>query len=241
MAQAAGAGEAPPTLRLWRHPGATIVGPREARLPGLAAAAEASGLPALVRPSGGALVPLDGGVLNASLVYPTDRWTIDDGYRAMYELIRTALRPLGREAEQGEVQGSFCPGEYDLAFGGRKFAGIAQRRTRLGVVVGAFLLVEGEGAHRAQRAAAFYREAGGGLTVAPEAMGSLAEALEGPITVRLVAQALTGALARLGGDVTLAPLSRAEEALADDLMDDVMARQPEGLRLCGSNHVTIDQ
>lgn len=230
IARAVGEGQAPPTLRLWRHPGAVVVGPREARLSGLAIAAAEARVPVIVRPSGGALVPLDGGVLNASLVFPTGSHTIADGYRAMYELIRTALEPLGRPVEQGEIRGSFCPGEYDLGFGRRKFAGIAQRRTRKGTIVGAFLLVEGSGAARARRAAAFYRTAGEGLTVDEGTVCSLAEALGEDVSVRVVAQTLAGALSRLTGDVRIEPLSQGEELLADDLLEDLEERQPERLR-----------
>lgn len=229
LARSVGEGQLP-TLRLWRHPGALVIGPSEGRLPGVAAAVGEAGVPALVRPSGGALVPLDGGVLNLSLAYPTESRTIDVGYRAMFALIGAALAPLGARPEKGEIAGSFCPGEYDLAVGGRKFCGIAQRRTRLGTVVGAFLLVEGTGAERARRAEAFYRTAGGDLQVREEALVALAEVLEGPVTVRLVAQAVAGALAQLSGEAVISPLTAEEELWADDGLEELMQRQPEGLK-----------
>ena len=61
--------------------------------------------------------------------------------------------------DQGEIIGSFCPGEFDLSIGGRKFCGIAQRRQQLAISVQAFLIVEGRGEEKAALARGFYETA----------------------------------------------------------------------------------
>lgn len=191
LAERVGGGELPPTLRLWRHRGAFVLGPRDARLPfareAIAWLSE-RGLSTAVRPSGGWAVPLDSGVLNVSMIFAVERagagWTyrFDTGFCAVQDLIRHALRPLGFEVVCGEVAGGYCPGASDVAVGGRKVGGISQRVAGGAAVVQAFLNVEGSGADLARLAAEFYRRATGGNpatvgapAVRPDAMASLAE------------------------------------------------------------------
>lgn len=153
------AGNLPPVLRLWRHRQALVLGYRDTRLPGWEAAAAqlaGEGYSVGVRPSGGMAVPLDPGVLNISLIYPDPAGQIDQGFRAMHRLLAAGLAALGLQADVGEVAGGYCPGESDLSCGGRKVAGVAQRRTRGGAAVQAFLLIEGEGPARGRVAARFY-------------------------------------------------------------------------------------
>lgn len=159
---AVGAGESPPLLRLWRHPRALVLGYQDTRLPAWEAAAAAfaaEGYTVGVRNSGGQAVPLDLGVLNISLIYPDLARNVDGGFAAMHQLLATALAPL--PVTRGKVAGGYCPGESDLAVHGRKIAGVAQRWRRGAGSVGAFLLVEGTGAARADVAARFYALAGG--------------------------------------------------------------------------------
>ena len=179
---AVGQGGALPTLRLWRHRRALVLGYRDTRLPGWQTAAEArrqAGWSLAVRASGGAAVPLDAGVLNLALVYPTAEFSVDQGFAAMHALIGTLCARIGLKAAPGLVTGGYCPGESDLAIDGRKFAGVSQRRQKWATLVHAFLLVEGSGAARARRAAAFYQQAAGGAPptaypqVRPEAMAAL--------------------------------------------------------------------
>lgn len=199
LTEAVGRGEAPPTLRLWRCTRAVALGHRDARLPGAGAAMAAlaaEGWTVAVRPSGGALVPLDAGVLNASLIYPDGGLDIAGGFARMHGLILRALAPLGLPVARGEVPGGYCPGDSDLSVGGRKFCGVSQRRKRLATGVHAFLLVEGAGAERGRLAAAFYARAAAGApcpVVRPEAMASLSELSGRPLTVAAVAAWLAAA------------------------------------------------
>ncbi|MCG0238481.1 MAG: biotin--protein ligase [Firmicutes bacterium] len=218
------AGKRPPTVRLWRHRGALALGHRDTRLPGWREAADriaARGYAVAVRPSGGLAVPLDPGVLNIGLFYPDPTGAVDPGFRAMHRLLAACLRSLGLQPRVGEVPGGYCPGRSDVSVGGRKVAGVAQRRTRGGAGVVAFLLVEGEGAARGRLAAEFYRLAaragdalepaaaspdrtpgvdmgslgpGPFLQVQPEAMVSLQELLGPTITAQKVAARLRALL-----------------------------------------------
>lgn len=204
LTAAAGRGEQPPTLRLWRCARAVALGYRDARLPAADAAAAAlrtQGWAVAVRRSGGALVPLDAGVLNATLIYPGGGLDIAGGFARMHQLVRSALAPLGLVVAKGEVPGGYCPGDSDLAVGGRKFCGVSQRRKRLATGVHAFLLVEGTGAARAALAAGYYARAAGGLApdgayplVRPEVMASLSELAGRPLAVPEVAAWLTAAV-----------------------------------------------
>lgn len=211
LATAVGAGMASPTLRLWRHRHALVLGYRDTRLPAwqeAAAALRDEGYAVGVRTSGGAAVPLNGGVLNLSLIYPTGGLSIEAGFDALYRLVKAALFPLGLEVEQGLVSGSYCPGASDLSHGGRKIAGVAQRRRRLATIVHAFLLVEGRGSRLGALAARFYAQAAAGLQpdagkrpryplVEPAVMRSVSECLGRPVRVVEVAGLLEAALAGL--------------------------------------------
>ncbi len=182
-----GSGELPPLVRIWRHPRALVLGLRDRRLPYAGKAMETlrkEGFSVGVRNSGGAAVPLDSGVVNISLVLPYvqgARMDFHQEFRLMAQVIADAVKPWSKEVLAGEIRGSFCPGEYDLALSGRKFCGIAQRRQLKACVVSAFVLVEGSGEARGQLAQRFYREATGGEAhtddpgVVPASMASLQE------------------------------------------------------------------
>lgn len=203
-----GRGEDLPLVHLWRHEKALVLGYRDTRLPRWAEAAgalRAEGYEVPVRLSGGTAVPLDAGVLNVSLVYPARSLRVEDGFDAMYALLRAALAGLGLRAARGLVPGGYCPGDSDVAVGGRKVAGISQRRRRLASLVHAFVLVEGEGASRARLAARFYALAAPGVDagppgkgpypeVRPEAVQSLSEAAGRPVRVRELAGAIAALL-----------------------------------------------
>ncbi|MFB9274070.1 lipoate--protein ligase family protein [Cohnella cellulosilytica] len=186
LGRAVGGGE-PPICHLWRHPRAFVIGSKDSRLPHAAEAAhmlERAGYSVLVRSSGGAAVPLDLGVVNASLILPITASGTQDfraDFERMYVLIRRATSLYGRGIERGEVPGSYCPGDYDLSLDGLKFCGIAQRRQLRAMIVQAFVVVEGSGAARARLVRNFYEVAGAGAQsgaypdVRPETMTSLEE------------------------------------------------------------------
>ncbi|BBI36381.1 lipoate--protein ligase family protein [Cohnella abietis] len=182
------AGEGGPAVcHLWRHPRAFVMGTKDSRLPRAADAVrwlEHSGYDVLVRHSGGAAVPLDTGVINLSLIMPISA-TFAQGFRndfdRMYAFIRQSLASLGCNIHKGEVEGSYCPGDYDLHIDGFKFCGIAQRRQVRSMIVQAFVLVEGSGVERAELVKAFYERAGVGAEpgayplIKPTTMSSLQE------------------------------------------------------------------
>ncbi|WP_179031509.1 lipoate--protein ligase family protein [Paenibacillus kribbensis] len=181
---------AAPVLHLWRHPAALVIGHRDRRLPYAPQAMErvrSAGTSVCVRPSGGAAVMLDRGVLNLSLILPNPQRAIslNEDFRLMAGLIADALAPWSAEAQTGEITGSFCPGDYDVSVRGRKFCGIAQRRQAKAYIITAFVMIEGSGAERAQAVQQFYAAAAGDTPagalqpdyprVNPATMGSLAE------------------------------------------------------------------
>ena len=77
----------------------------------------------------------------------------------MTELVRRMLRPHNAEIEAYEIKGSYCPGSYDLSIGGRKFAGISQRRLRGGTAVQIYLCADKSGSERADLIRRFYQAA----------------------------------------------------------------------------------
>lgn len=145
------AGERGPAALIWtssRYVGATR---QETRLPGFTSATEAAtglGFPVLVRNSGGGAVAANRGSLSFSLTFPVEdlRHGLYERYSEGLDLIASALRRVGIEAERGEVDGEFCPGAYSVRSGGQrglKHAGLAQRVTRRAARLEALLLVSG--------------------------------------------------------------------------------------------------
>ncbi|SMG53534.1 lipoate--protein ligase family protein [Paraburkholderia susongensis] len=91
------------------------------------------GCPVFLRMSGGGLVPQGPGILNLSLAYPV-RGTMgalsESIYRHLCDILRDALSTLGLQTHWQAVDGSFCDGRFNLAWGppddARKIAGTAQ-------------------------------------------------------------------------------------------------------------------
>jgi lipoate-protein ligase A len=76
-------------------------------------------------------VPQTKGTLNVSLAYagPRDQAPgIDAAFRHFADGLLKALQSCGVTGGVGEIEGSCCPGRYDIAIGRRKIIGIAQRR-----------------------------------------------------------------------------------------------------------------
>jgi len=224
---------APPMLHMWRHPRAFVMGLRDSRLPRAREAArelERQGWRTAVRSSGGAAVPLDPGVVNVSLLLPKAAGDMEHrkDFERMVALLRETLLALTDQVEQGEVTGSFCPGEFDLSIGGRKFCGIAQRRQQLALSVQAFVIVAGSGRERGERARAFYEQAAAGAAaeaypqVEPARMASLAECLAAALTPERFAAALCGLLA---GSASAEATAAALAAVPDEAEVRAMAAQ----------------
>ncbi|MFU1795122.1 biotin/lipoate A/B protein ligase family protein [Paenibacillus azoreducens] len=228
----------PPLCHIWRHPRSFIIGLRDSRLPGAAKACawlESLGYKTAIRNSGGAAVPLDLGVVNLSLILPK-QGAGDERFRGdferMYDLIRAALAHTGVSVDKGEIAGAYCPGDFDLSIGGRKFCGIAQRRQANAFVVQAFVIADGSGQERAGLVREFYDRAGKGAEtgdfpqvessstaslaelagVGPHAAASFAEAVKNVIRSRQTAEGIAASAAKL----TL-PGTREVQAMADQL------------------------
>jgi octanoyl-[GcvH]:protein N-octanoyltransferase len=190
-----GAGEAPATARTWVHHNTIVLGIQDTRLPflqdGLQFLKE-QGYQAIVRNSGGLAVVLDEGVLNISLIFPEAEKGIDinRGYDTMWQLIQQMFADFPQQIEAREIIGSYCPGSYDLSIGGKKFAGISQRRLKKGVAVQIYLCVNGSGGERAELVKQLYNLAKQDAEtkfaypeIVPEVMASLEELLGVPLTV----------------------------------------------------------
>ncbi|CAH1214293.1 hypothetical protein PAECIP111892_04002 [Paenibacillus auburnensis] len=219
-----GAGAVPPSLHLWSHPGGVALGLRDSKLP-LAAAAmaelEGAGIRTAVRHSGGAAVPLDAGIVNVSLILPKAPGKLDfhDDFRLLASLIAEAAAVSHPQAaariRAGEIAGSYCPGDFDLAIGGRKFCGIAQRRQSSAYFVHAFVVVSGSGQERGELIRGFYETASGGdeslvyPRVRPETIAALGE-LGGPDAAAVFAAGIRQAAASRGVQLTSAAQLRQE-------------------------------
>ncbi|MFD2114558.1 biotin/lipoate A/B protein ligase family protein [Paenibacillus yanchengensis] len=147
---------------IWRHPQAFILGAQDSRLPNIRQAVQwlqGAGWHVAVRNSGGLAVPLDNGVVNISFIVPHQSGQQPDywfDFEKMYQWIKKALQPTGKQVERGLIQGAYCPGDYDLSIDGWKFCGIAQRRKRKATIIQAFVIAEGDGVARAELARNFY-------------------------------------------------------------------------------------
>ncbi|MBB3112502.1 octanoyl-[GcvH]:protein N-octanoyltransferase [Paenibacillus phyllosphaerae] len=223
LCQEIGKGTLPPGVHLWRHRRAAVLGLRDRRLPHAEAAMQelaGDGWSVAVRNSGGAFVPLDEGVVNLALMLPNPegKFSHHADFHRMVELLELTLAAWGLQAEAGEVQGAYCPGEYDVAVRGRKFCGIAQRRQVRASSVQAFVVASGSGAYLAGLAKNFYETASGGLAgleypeVELSSTASLAEqASEATLTAEGFVAELKRIFIHIGGIETPPPVPPAGE------------------------------
>ncbi|MCY8908531.1 biotin/lipoate A/B protein ligase family protein [Bacillus atrophaeus] len=220
-----GKGLSPATARSWVHHQTIVLGIQDTRLPYLEDGVrllENEGYRVIVRNSGGLAVVLDEGVLNISLIFEDQKKgiDIDRGYEAMVELIKRMLKSYEAKIEAYEIEGSYCPGSYDLSIGGKKFAGISQRRLRGGVAVQIYLCADKSGSERADLIRRFYQAAlkdksndvkGVYPDIRPETMASLSELLQTDITVQDLMLSLLTELKQLGSHLYSAGLTIDEE------------------------------
>lgn len=195
LCTAVGSGLSPATVRSWVHHNTIVLGIQDTRLPFLQEGVsflQKQGWNVIVRNSGGLAVVLDEGVLNISLILRESDKGIDInlGYDAMLGLIQEMLHDYDAVIEAREIVGSYCPGSYDLSIGGKKFAGISQRRIRGGIAVQIYLCATGSGSNRAALIRDFYQLALKGEqtkfvypVIIPDVMASLSELLKTDITV----------------------------------------------------------
>ncbi|WP_179394235.1 lipoate--protein ligase family protein [Lacticaseibacillus absianus] len=192
----------------WTVPQTVVLGMQDMRLPALDAGVQhlrRAGYHLFVRNSGGLGVVSDAQVLNASLFLPAETLSIPAAYQLMADWVAAAL---GRPLEVGEVATSYCPGRFDLSLKGRKFAGLAQRRTSQGTVVMAYISVAGDQPARGALMRAFYTAAQAERAarpvyprVDPAAMGALTTLTGVVDTPTTLAAKLVAALRDAGATV----------------------------------------
>lgn len=231
-----------PIVRTWIHSESVVLGIQDHRLPNIEEATNflrTQGFSPIVRNSGGLAVVLDPGVLNVSLIFKdTDRISIDAAFTYMVDLIKWLLPELAPQMEAYEIVGSYCPGSFDLSVGGKKFAGISQRRMQSGIAVQIYLCVEGSGEERAELVRQFY-EIGlqGGEAkynypaVRPEVMASLQQ-LSGneALTAKELNARLQNVMASFANDVTKNDLVGEELVLYERYTERIIQRNASLLK-----------
>ncbi|MFD1036901.1 biotin/lipoate A/B protein ligase family protein [Virgibacillus byunsanensis] len=224
-----------PAVRLWIHPETVVLGIPDARLPYIEEGVQLlteQGYQVIVRNSGGLAVALDEGVLNISLVLPGVRnISILECYEAMVSFVQYMLQDLTGEIEAYEIVGSYCPGDYDLSIGGKKFAGISQRRVKDGAAIQIYIDVEGNGAKRASMIREFYEISTKNEetkftypVVDPTTMASLSELLEEKITIHDMKSRVRFALEELSESIVSPAFTREELETFQKRLDQMKKR-----------------
>ncbi|MGE7835860.1 lipoate--protein ligase family protein [Viridibacillus arvi] len=231
----------PATVRTWVHNNSVVLGIQDHRLPHIADGMNflaVKGFTPIVRNSGGLAVVLDSGVLNISIVLSEHHSKIDinTGYEVMLELIKALFPKAAEHIEAYEIVGSYCPGSYDLSIGGKKFAGISQRRLRQGIAVQIYLCIEGSGAERASLIRDFYKIGLQGEEtkfeypqVRPEVMASLSELLNEKLTVQQTVIDLQKLLMELSDELKIGSLQQEEMELYSFYLNRVFERNKKML------------
>ena len=212
-----GAGERPPTARIFR-PGATMAfGRLDALSDGYAAAraaAIAHGFTPLSRLGGGHAAGYDTGSVLIELITPVT--TIAEGiaerFAAVTALLVEALGALGIAPRVGELPGEYCAGEWSVHAAGVKLAGTAQRSIKGASLVTAMVIVEGSAPLRAALVEIY---AALGIDWRPATAGGAADIVRS-LTATDVERTLVATLA--GHErLTAATLERSTLALAGEL------------------------
>lgn len=194
VAVSVGQGAAPPTVVIRRQRPYALLGPRDRRLPHLAAGIkvfQAAGLPVFERIGGGSAVILDEGCISFGVARPCDDFTfIQRNFEELTEGVRRALALLGLEARFGEAPGSFCPGPYDLMVDGRKVAGVAQAIRGGFALVSGMVLVSQDPVRVTELLNRFYAAAGAAPELVPDNVATLADLLGRTVGLAEVEDAL---------------------------------------------------
>lgn len=241
LCHAVGQNLSPPTLRTWVHRQTVVLGIQDHRLPYLEDGMEylrTQGFSPIVRNSGGLAVVLDEEVLNISLVFSENGEAIDipAGYEAMVDFVKLLLPEVEEKIEAYEIVGSYCPGDYDLSIGGKKFAGISQRRIRQGIAVQIYLCVGGSGSDRAELVREFYDRALQGEPtkfsypeIKPDVMASLVELTGLPLTVQDLVIRCYQVIQVVADDVRIQSLAQEEMELYTSYLTRVVERNQKML------------
>ncbi len=101
--------------------------------------------PLIRRPTGGGIVPHDADWTYSFIVPPGHEWyavSAEGSYRRIHDLLRLAFAELKIETELAPCCKKTLPGQcfvgyekYDLLWHGKKIAGAAQRRNKLGLLI----------------------------------------------------------------------------------------------------------
>ena len=236
-----GQGQSPATVRTWVHDQTVVMGIQDHRLPFVEGAQDflrTRGYNPIVRNSGGLAVVLDEGVLNISIVLSEKENSIDipTGYEVMLAFVQQLFPEAQGKIEAYEIVGSYCPGSYDLSIGGKKFAGISQRRLRQGIAVQVYLCVEGSGSERARLIQEFYEVGVQGEdtkfsypSIKPEVMASLNELLQATFTVQDVVIRIQQLLHQRSEQVVSQSLMQEEAELYRFYLERVLKRNQKML------------
>ena len=236
-----GQGNSSATVRTWVHSNTVVLGIQDHRLPFVEEAQSflrSQSYSPIVRNSGGLAVVLDEGVLNISIILSEMQQSIDipTGYEAMVEFVRLLFPEAEGKIEAYEIVGSYCPGSYDLSIGGKKFAGISQRRLRQGVAVQVYLCVEGSGSERAELIRQFYEHGVQGEetkfhypAIKPEVMASLNELLHATFKVEDIVIRVQQVLQHLATKVVSQSVTMDEMELYQFYMQRVLDRNKKML------------
>lgn len=177
-----------------------LIGPRDARMPGLSRAlawARSRSLPVYERIAGGSAVVLDEGCLSFAYIEPCrDMTAIQSNYRRMAAGVARALQNMGVAADFGEAPGSYCPGPYDLMAEGVKIAGVAQALRRGVAYVGGMVLVNQDPGRAIDILEQFYALAGDPRKYSVGSTGSISGLLGRRVTLAEVAGHIEKAYAR---------------------------------------------
>ena len=229
------------TVRTWVHDNTVVLGIQDHRLPfvqeGIQLLNEQD-YQAIVRNSGGLAVVLDSGVLNISIILSEQQEAINinEGYDVMVDLIKLLFPEACDKIEAYEIIGSYCPGSYDLSIGGKKFAGISQRRLRQGIAVQIYLCIEGSGSERAKLVKDFYEASlkeeetkFAFPKIQPEVMASLSELLNMPLSVQDTVFRLQAVLKQLSNQNIVQSLNEEELELYTFYLKRVLERNEKML------------
>ncbi|KGX86491.1 lipoate--protein ligase family protein [Pontibacillus litoralis] len=240
LAISVGQGLSPTAARLWVHHQTVVLGIPDARLPYIGEGVDflkEQGYKAIVRNSGGLAVVLDEGVLNLSFIFQDGKHVdIHQGYEAMVHFIQLLFEEESFPIEAYEITQSYCPGTYDLSIGGKKFAGISQRRVKNGSAVQIYVCVTGSGSERADLIRRFYEVSKKGENttftypdIDPTCMASLEELFGKPLSVQEVRNRILYKLHELSGHITTDPLSQQEMVWFDKRFEQMVERNEKAL------------
>lgn len=236
-----GHGESLPVIRTWVHNEAIVLGIQDHRLPYIEEGMELlrnAGYEPIVRNSGGLAVVLDPGVLNISIIFSeTEPTSIDKAFSYMVDLVKGIFPEVANNIEAYEIVGSYCPGTYDLSIGGRKFAGISQRRMQNGIAVQVYLCIEGSGSERAALIRDFYLASLQGEktkfsypVVVPEVMASMQELTNTNVTVAEINMRIQRLLFERNLATQLLPLQEEELSYYTHYLERVFKRNASLLK-----------